>query len=56
MREGRACRNKGGAIKKQAVIKQHPGSSLGDIHNSIFEIFCRKQRSSPSRWRVVTAG
>ena len=39
IREARGCRDRGETVKKQ--LGEGPGSPSRDIHNNIFELFCR---------------
>ena len=57
-RGGREYRNKGEAVKKcSAAMGLGPSPSRGNIHNNIFEFFCRNPLTPWPRWRmVVTSG
>ena len=50
IREGRACRDPGGAIQTQLCsLGVGPGSSSRDTHSNIFELFCRTK--IPNKWK-----
>ena len=51
-REGRGCRDKGGAVKKQQCsLGAGPGSPSRDAHSNIFELFYRNK--IPSKWKML---
>ena len=50
IREGRGCRNKGGA-----ALGQGPGSSSRDTQNSIFELLSElTPPPTPNKWKMLT--
>ena len=53
IREGRGCRNQGGAVQRlQCSLRAGPGASSRNTHNNIFELSCRTK--TPTNWKVLT--